>query len=189
MKSVTEQCPLDKLNHLKRIVGALGAALLALAGCSVRSAEPALERPRCELCQRRLRERHRELPGRGGRAACSDCAAEKPTLGALVAPVTLPGGELAAEVDCYVTSILTGPGWFTRTSQFRRIHRRWQSICAIKTSAQMRGRSAESPWSRGFTIPEPRGGLALQNVGVNPLARDTRLEKHGAATGPRKAAS
>jgi hypothetical protein len=104
MKSVTEQCPLDKLNHLKRIaLGALGAALFALAGCSVRSAEPAPERPRCELnanavCASAIENYLAAEAARPAQTAQS----RSPYLVPLVAPVTLPGGELAAEVDCYV---------------------------------------------------------------------------------------
>jgi len=104
MKSVTEQCPLNKLNHLKRIaLGALGVALFAFAGCSVRSADPAPERPRCELnanavCASAIENYLAAEAARPAQTAQS----RSPYLVPLVAPVTLPGGELAAEVDCYV---------------------------------------------------------------------------------------
>jgi hypothetical protein len=112
MKSVTEQYPLDKLNHLKRIaLGALGAALFALAGCSVRSAEPAPERPRCELnanavCASAIENYLAAEAARPAQTAPS----KSPHLVPLVAPVSLPGGELAAEVDCYV-NVDRGGSW------------------------------------------------------------------------------
>jgi hypothetical protein len=104
MKSVMEQCPVKKRSDLKKIaLGALGAALFALAGCSVRSAEPAHERPRCELnanavCASAIENYLTAEAVRLAQAAPS----KSPHLVALVAPLALPGGELAAEVDCYV---------------------------------------------------------------------------------------
>jgi hypothetical protein len=104
MKSVMEQCPVKKRSDLKKIaLGALGAALFALAGCSVRSAEPALERPRCELnanavCASAIENYLAAEAARPAQTAPS----KSPHLVPLVAPVSLPGGELAAEVDCYV---------------------------------------------------------------------------------------
>jgi hypothetical protein len=104
MKSVMEQCPVEKRSDLKKIaLGALGAALFALAGCSVRSAEPAPERPRCELNANAVCASAIEnyLAAEAARPA-QTAPPRSPHLVPLVAPVTLSGGELAAEVDCYV---------------------------------------------------------------------------------------
>jgi hypothetical protein len=92
-----------KRNELKKI--ALGAlALFALAGCSARSVEPAPEPPRCDLnayavCASIFENYLAAEAVRPAQAVPST----SPDLVPLVAPVTLPGGELAAEVDCYVT--------------------------------------------------------------------------------------
>jgi hypothetical protein len=104
MKSVTEQYPVKKRNDLKEIVlGTLVLALFAIAGCSARSIGPAPEPPRCELdakavCASAIENYLAAEAVRPAQAALS----RSPHLVPLVAPVTLPGGELAVEVDCYL---------------------------------------------------------------------------------------
>jgi hypothetical protein len=104
MKSVTEQYPVKKRNDLKEIVlGTLAVALSALAGCSARSVELATEPPRCELnanavCASAIENYLTAEAVRLAQAAPSKSRQLVP----LVAPLTLSGGELAAEVDCYV---------------------------------------------------------------------------------------
>jgi hypothetical protein len=104
MRSVTEQYPVKKRNELKKIgLGALALALFALAGCSARSVDPAPEPQRCELnanavCASAIENYLAAETVRPAQAAQS----KSPHLVPLVAPITLPGGDLAAEVDCYV---------------------------------------------------------------------------------------
>jgi uncharacterized lipoprotein YajG len=106
MKSVTEQHPVKKCNDLKKIaLVTLALALFALAGCSARSdsVDQAPEPPRCELNANAVCASAIETylaaeavrPAEGG-------SSKTPHLVPLVAPVTLPSGELAAEVDCYL---------------------------------------------------------------------------------------
>jgi len=93
-----------KRNDLKKIaLRALGAALFALAGCSAQSADPVPERPRCELNANAVCASAIEnyLAAEAARPA-QTAPPRSPHVVPLVAPVTLPGGELAAEVDCYV---------------------------------------------------------------------------------------
>jgi hypothetical protein len=91
-----------KRSDLKKI--ALGAlALFALAGCSARGIDLAPEPPRCELnanavCTSAIENYLTAEALRLAQAAPS----KSPHLVSLVAPVSLPGGGLAAEVDCYV---------------------------------------------------------------------------------------
>jgi hypothetical protein len=102
VKSVTEQYPVKKRNDLKNI--ALGAlALFSFAGCSARNVDLATEPPGCELnanavCASAIENYLTAEALRLAQAAPS----KSPHLVPLVAPVSLPGGELAAEVDCYV---------------------------------------------------------------------------------------
>jgi hypothetical protein len=104
MKSVTEQYPVKKRNDLKEIVlGTLAVALFALAGCSARSVDLATEPPRCELntntvCASAIENYLTTEAVRLAQAAPPKSRHLVP----LVAPLTLPGGDLAAEVDCYV---------------------------------------------------------------------------------------
>jgi hypothetical protein len=93
-----------KRNELKKIaLGALALVPFALAGCSARSVDPAPEPARCEVnadavCASALENYLADEALRPARAVPS----KSPDLVPLVAPLTLPGGELAAEVDCYV---------------------------------------------------------------------------------------
>lgn len=93
---------MKKRSDLKKI--ALGAlALFALAGCSARGIDLAPEPPRCELnanavCTSAIENYLTAEALRLAQAAPS----KSPHLVSLVAPVSLPGGGLAAEVDCYV---------------------------------------------------------------------------------------
>jgi hypothetical protein len=93
-----------KRNELKKIaLAALALAPFAFAGCSARGVDPAPEPPRCELnanvvCASALENYLATEALRLTQAAPS----RSPHLVPLVAPVSLPGGELAAEVDCYV---------------------------------------------------------------------------------------
>ena len=95
---------MKKRNDLKGIVlGSFAVALLALAGCSVRRVDLATEPPRCELntnavCASAIENYLTAEAVRLAQAAPSKSRHLVP----LVAPLTLPGGELAAEVDCYV---------------------------------------------------------------------------------------
>ena len=95
---------MKKRSDLKEIgLGTLAVALLALAGCSARSVDLATEPPRCELnakaiCASAIENYLTAEAVRLAQAAPS----KSPHLVALVAPLALPGGELAAEVDCYV---------------------------------------------------------------------------------------
>jgi hypothetical protein len=104
VKSVTEQYPVKKRSDLKEILlGTLAVVLFALAGCSARSVDLATEPPRCELnanavCASAIENYLTAEAVRLAQAAPS----KSPHLVPLVAPVSLPGGELAAEVDCYV---------------------------------------------------------------------------------------
>jgi hypothetical protein len=87
----------------------LALALFALAGCSARSIDLAHEPPRCELianavCASAIENYLTAEVVRLAQAAPS----KSPHLVALVAPLALPGGELAAEVDCYVNVDLNG---------------------------------------------------------------------------------
>jgi hypothetical protein len=89
--------------HGRVAVGTLALALFALTGCSARSLDPAPEPPRCELnasavCASAIEN---YLALETVRPA-QDALSKSPRLVPLVAPVTLTGGELAAEVDCYV---------------------------------------------------------------------------------------
>jgi hypothetical protein len=104
MKSVMEQCPVKKRSDLKKIaLGAVGAVLFALAGCSARSVDLAAEPPRCELNANAICASAIENYLTAGAVRLAQAAPSKsPHLVPLVAPVTLRGGELAAEVDCYV---------------------------------------------------------------------------------------
>jgi hypothetical protein len=104
MKSVAEQHPVRKCNDLKEIAfGTLALALFALAGCSAQSVDPAPEPPRCELNANAVCASAIEtyLAAEAVRPAQGE-SSRTPHLVPLVAPVTLPGGEMAAEVDCYV---------------------------------------------------------------------------------------
>jgi hypothetical protein len=110
MRSATEQYPVKNRNDLKEIMlGTLAVALCALAGCSARSVDLAAEPPRCELntnavCASAIENSLTAEAVRLAQAAPS----KSPHLVALVAPLALPGGELAAEVDCYVNVDLNG---------------------------------------------------------------------------------
>jgi len=89
--------------HGRVALGTVALALFALTGCSVRSFEPAPESPRCELnanavCASAIENYLAAESVRPAKVVLSN----SPRLVPLVAPVTLPGGELAAEVDCYV---------------------------------------------------------------------------------------
>lgn len=84
-------------------LGTLALALFALAGCSARSVDPAPEPPRCELnanavCANAIENYLATAAVLPPRAAPS----KSPHLVPLIAPLKSPGGELAAEVDCYV---------------------------------------------------------------------------------------
>jgi uncharacterized lipoprotein YajG len=98
----TEQYPVKKRNDLKEIVlGTLAVALFALAGCSARSVELAAEPPGCELnanavCANAIENYLTAESLRLAQATPS----KSPHLVPLVAPLTLLGGELVAEVDC-----------------------------------------------------------------------------------------
>jgi hypothetical protein len=84
-------------------LGSLALTLFALAGCSARSIDLAPEPPRRELnanavCASAIEnylaaEVVRPMPG---------APSKNPHLVPLIAPLTSRGGELAAEVDCYV---------------------------------------------------------------------------------------
>jgi hypothetical protein len=93
-----------KRNDLKEIVlGTLAVALFALAGCSARGVDLAAEPPRGKLnanavCANAIENYLTAETVRPAQAAPS----KNSHLVLLVAPLTLPGGELAAEVDCYV---------------------------------------------------------------------------------------
>ena len=96
-----------KCNDLKKIaLGTLALALFALAGCSSRSVnrvDQAPEPPRCELNANAVCASAIEtyLAAEAVQPAQAE-SSKTPHLVPLVAPVTLPGGEMAAEVDCYV---------------------------------------------------------------------------------------
>ena len=95
---------MKKRNDLRTIaLGTLALAVFALASCSARSVDLAAEPPRCELnanavCANAIENYLTAEAVRLAQAAPS----KSPHLVPLVAPLTLPGGELAAEVDCYV---------------------------------------------------------------------------------------
>jgi hypothetical protein len=112
MKSATERYPVKKRNDLKEIVlGTLAVALFALAGCSARSVDLAAEPPRCELNANAICSSAIENNLSAGAVRLAQAAPSKsPHLVPLVAPVSLPGGELAAEVDCYV-NVDPGGSW------------------------------------------------------------------------------
>lgn len=83
--------------------GTMALALFALTGCSARSIDLTPEPPRCELnanavCASAIENYLAAEAVRPARAA----RPKSPHLVPLVAPLTSPGGELAAEVDCYV---------------------------------------------------------------------------------------
>ena len=135
MKSPAEHYPVKKHNDLKKI--ALGAlALIAFAGCSAQNVEPAPEPPRCELnanavCASAIENYFAADAVRPAQATPSN----SPHLVPLVAPVTLPGGELVAEVDCYVNVDPNG-SWLVYThvaipprSQQALEHLRNQDLC------------------------------------------------------------
>jgi hypothetical protein len=87
----------------------LALALFALAGCSARSIDLAHEPPRCELNVNAICASAIENYLTAGAVRLAQAAPSKsPHLVPLVAPVSLPGGELAAEVDCYVNVDLNG---------------------------------------------------------------------------------
>ena len=75
----------------------------------------------------------------------------------LVAPLTLPAGELAAEVDCYVnvdpygSTVVYAHVAIQPESPQAVEHLRNQDLCTVS------GQSADSPWIRRFTIAEARG--------------------------------
>lgn len=93
----------DTFERGRVALGTLALALFALAGCSARSLDQAPEPSRCELnasavCASVIENYFSAETVRPANLTLS----KSPRLVPLVAPVTLPGGELAAEVDCYV---------------------------------------------------------------------------------------
>jgi hypothetical protein len=96
-----------KCNDLQKVaLGTLALTLFAIAGCSARSVDrvdQAPEPPRCELNANAVCASAIEtyLAAEAVRPAQAE-SSKSPHLVPLVAPVTLPGGEMAAEVDCYV---------------------------------------------------------------------------------------
>jgi hypothetical protein len=91
----------EKRHDLKEIV--LGAlALFSLAGCSARSVGLATEPPRCELNTNAICASAIENYLTAEAVRLAQTPSKSPHLVPLVAPLRLPGGELAAEVDCYV---------------------------------------------------------------------------------------
>jgi hypothetical protein len=116
--------------------GTLALALFALAGCNARSVDPAPESLRCELsanavCASAIEKYFATEAVRGA-------PPKSPHLVPLVAPVTLSGGELAAEVDCYVNVAPSG-SWLVyahvaippSTPQAVR-HLRDQDLCTVE---------------------------------------------------------
>jgi hypothetical protein len=97
-------CSVKKRNSPRTIaLGTLALALFALAGCSAQSIDLAPEPLRCELnanavCASAIENYIAAEAVRPARAAPS----RNPHLVPLIAPLTSPGGELIAEVDCYV---------------------------------------------------------------------------------------
>ena len=104
--------PVKKRNDPRTIaLGTLALALFALAGCSARSVDLAAEPPRCELSANAICASAIENYLTAGAVRLAQAAPSKsPHLVPLVAPVSLPGGELAAEVDCYV-NVDPGGSW------------------------------------------------------------------------------
>jgi hypothetical protein len=112
MKICHGECSVKKRNDPRTIaLMTLALALFALAGCSARSIDLAHEPPRCELnanavCASAIENYLAAEAARPARTV----PPRSPHLVPLVAPVTLPGGELAAEVDCYV-NVDPGESW------------------------------------------------------------------------------
>jgi hypothetical protein len=87
----------------KAVTGILALALFALTGCSAQNVNPGREQSSCELslngvCASAIDSYLAAETARPVKAASSKTASLEP----LVAPVNLPDGELATEVDCYV---------------------------------------------------------------------------------------
>lgn len=91
-------------NDPKKIaLGALALGLFAIVGCATQPVDAQREQTSCEISLNAIcataSENYFAGPAiRPARAMTS----KSPHVVPLVAPVTLPGGELAAEVDCYV---------------------------------------------------------------------------------------
>jgi hypothetical protein len=164
---------MKKRNELTKIVlRTLALALFAFSGCSAQSDDPASEPARCELsvnavCASAIENYLAAEAVRPAQAAPS----KSPHLVPLVAPVTLSGGELAAEVDCYVSVDPYG-SWLVYShvaippsSQKALEHLRSQDLC-MKERPEHR-LAMEST----LTIPEKHG--LRDNSGRTPLPKET----------------
>jgi len=97
-------------DHGRVALGILALVLFTLTGCSAITFDPAADPPRCELNARAVCASAIEnyLAAEAVRPALA-ALSKGPRLVPLVAPVTLPGGGLAAEVDCYADVDPNGP--------------------------------------------------------------------------------
>lgn len=97
-------------NDLKKIaLGALALSLFAFVGCATQTADTGRDQASCEISLNAVCATVTEnyFAGEGVRPAQA-APSKNPHVVPLVAPVTLPGGELAAEVDCYVNTDSNG---------------------------------------------------------------------------------
>lgn len=124
-------------NDPKKIaLGALALGLFALVGCATQPVDTGREQESCEISLNAVCATASEnyFAGEAIRPAQATTS-KNPHVVPLVAPVALPGGELAAEVDCYV-NVESNGYWLVYahvaiapTSQQAVEHLRDQALC------------------------------------------------------------